>query len=406
MSETFDYETHLKRLVELLVPNLADWCAVVMMEESGDLKLAGMAHRDRSKIPLFDEILREYVPNPVSSRGLLFAIHGGKPVIVSSTDELHSERSEVNSRLHHRIHELGFKSYVIVPLVAHQRRLGALILGQGESARKFAPEDLGFYQEIAIRAALSLDKARLYKEAQAAIRAREEILAIVSHDLKNPLSSIALGAEMIPKISSLDDISRAQVERITRALLQSVSVMQGLVVNILDHAKIHADRLRIRREKQDTRRVLQECVETVKLAAETKSLHVTLEVDPNLPPLQFDRVRLSQVLLNLISNSIKFTPSGGRIAIRCQKTVEEALFTVVDTGPGIPPDEIPHVFDRFWSAKESSLQGTGLGLSIAKGIIEAHQGRIWVESTVGIGSTFYFTLPLLPAQTGSASRTA
>jgi PAS domain S-box-containing protein len=400
VAESLDYQTTLDHIVRLIVPDLSDWCAIVTTGESGGLELKSVAHQNAAKLPLFQEIQREYVLNPQASRGLAHAIEIGKPVLITSTSDALWDVESPNIRLKDKVQQLGFNSYVFVPLTAHNRRLGALILGQGESNRHFEAEDLSHYESIAFRAALSLDKARLYRESQAATQMREDILTIVSHDLKNPLSSIALGAELLTKAPSLSEETRTQIEIVSRNILRSVHLMEGFISGILELAKVHSKSLQIQVAEQDLKPVIQDCAEMMKLAASSKSLRLNVDIDPHLPTLHFDKIRLNQVILNLLSNSIKFTPPGGSITIRCKKMDNEARCAVSDTGSGISAEALPHVFERFWQAKENCLQGTGLGLSIAKGIVEAHNGKIWVESTPGQGTTFFFTLPLGDTNSG------
>lgn len=394
MAESIDYNTGLNRLVALIVPEVADWCAVVSTQDSAALKLECVAHRDSSKIPLFEELMREYVPNPKAARGLEHAITTGKSVLIPAVTDALWEIAGPNEHLRDKIDLLGFEAYVIIPLNAHGRRLGALIMGQGESHRRFDAEDLPFYEGLSYRAALSIDKARLFQEAQSAIHSRENILAVVSHDLKNPISAISLNAELLSALPSIDDTTRTQVNKICQNVTQSVRLMNQLVGDILDLAKIQEKRLRIQPKKQEVGPAVYDCTEMMKAAAGLKSQKIVIDLDSAVPLLSFDRVRFNQVMLNLLSNAIKFTPPTGTITVQSKRLDREVQFSVSDTGPGIPAECRAHLFERFWQAKETASQGVGLGLSIAKGLVEAHGGQIWVETADGKGSTFLFTLPI------------
>ena len=140
--------------------------------------------------------------------------------------------------------------------------------------------------------------------------------------------------------------------------------------------------------------LVSDTIEMLRPLASGSSIVMEANVDADLPPVLADAARIQQVLSNLVGNAVKFTPRQGRISVSANRLDREVRFAVIDTGPGIPPEQVPHIFGRFWQAKSSDRRGIGLGLAIAKGIVEAHNGRIWVESQVGVGSTFYFTLPI------------
>ena len=170
--------------------------------------------------------------------------------------------------------------------------------------------------------------------------------------------------------------------------------MERLITNILDLTKIKAGTFTIVPSAQNGSGIIRTLIETMNPIARARSIHLVEEIEPNLPKVFCDHDRVLQVNSNLVGNSLKFTSEGGVVTVSAQKRGQEVCFSVADTGPGITPEQLPHVFDRYWQAKEAVLKGTGLGLTIAKGIVEAHKGKVWVESKVGEGSCFYFTLPI------------
>jgi two-component system, chemotaxis family, sensor kinase Cph1 len=242
------------------------------------------------------------------------------------------------------------------------------------------------------RSAVEIDLARQVEREQRAVRARDDLVAVVSHDLKNPLGVIQMQAALLLRSSPIDgdDASlrvRAGAERIQR----SVNRMNALVHDLLDLAKIEAGRFTMSCQPAPMDEVIAEALIILQPLAEGKG--VRLEVDlVEGPPVRVDQERIFQVFSNLVGNAIKFTPEGGRILVRAEPQDTGYCVTVSDTGPGVPLDQVPHVFNRYWQARRGGREGTGLGLFIAKGIVEAHGGRIWLEPTGSGGATFKFTL--------------
>lgn len=241
---------------------------------------------------------------------------------------------------------------------------------------------------------------RRYEEAQEAIAAREDVLRIVSHDLRNPLSTIAMATSLMLEEEIAPDIRTRQLQAIKRAGER----MNRLVQDLLDVAKLEAGRLALKTQPVNAGMIAAEAEETLGPLAAAKSIQLTTDVAPDLPPVEVDPGRVQQVLSNLVGNAVKFTPAGGRIVIRAANADGTVQISVSDTGPGIPPDRLEQVFGRFWQADRTDRRGLGLGLAIAKAIIDAHGGRIWVESDLGKGTTFHFTLPAaaVPAGTPAA----
>jgi signal transduction histidine kinase len=229
-------------------------------------------------------------------------------------------------------------------------------------------------------------------EAEAAVATREELLAIVSHDLRNPLGVIVTSASVLQR-TPLEGNEGERVHTSAQIILRSADRMNRLIADLLDLAQIQAGQLAVEQKPQDVEELLREGLEMLRPLAARKDLKLDAMTSGNLP-VQCDRERVLQILSNLVGNAIKFTPDGGSIFIEAQATGREARFSVRDTGEGISEEELPRIFDRFWQAQKTNRTGIGLGLSIAKGLVEAHGGHLWVESKLGVGTTFFFTLPL------------
>lgn len=227
--------------------------------------------------------------------------------------------------------------------------------------------------------------------AELALRARDEVLAVVSHDLRTPLSVMDMCiTSLANRLPEEDDEAHGLLET-----MESSSVwMQRLIEDLLDVARMEAGRLTLERAPQDLVRVISEAMVMLEPLIAEKSLTLHETLPDYLPRANVDARRLRQVLENLISNSVNHTAPGGEIHIAAAASSGEMRITVRDTGAGIPAESLPHLFDRFWQARGARRGGAGLGLPIAKGIVEAHGGRMWVESEVGIGTTFGFSLPL------------
>jgi light-regulated signal transduction histidine kinase (bacteriophytochrome) len=242
------------------------------------------------------------------------------------------------------------------------------------------------------RSAVEIDLERQVAREQRAVRARDDLVAVVSHDLKNPLGVIQMQAALLLRTQSADEGEpsprvRAAAERIQR----SVNRMDALVHDLLDLAKIEAGRFTVQSRSEELDDLVAEALVILRPLAESKRIGIHVEIVRSAR-VKADRDRIFQVLSNLVGNAIKFTPEGGRIVVRGEPHGDEYLVTVADTGPGLAPDQVVHVFTRYWQARRGDRQGTGLGLYIAKGIVEAHGGRIWVEAKAGSGATFQFTL--------------
>jgi signal transduction histidine kinase len=239
------------------------------------------------------------------------------------------------------------------------------------------------------------------RRAETATRARDEILAIVAHDLRNPLTAVTVGLSMLIPDDPMEPIDAVSVRSTLETVLRAAEGMDRLIGDLLDLTRIEAGRFPIEARPLAVAPLLEEVRELFTPAAMGKHQELVVRHDDPLPAIAGDRMRLVQVFANLVGNAVKFTPPRGRIVVEATVEGDAVRFAVCDTGPGLPAGVVPHVFDRFWQAEHTRHQGTGLGLAIARGIVEAHGGHIGVQSEEGIGSTFAFTVP---AADGRASR--
>ena len=234
-------------------------------------------------------------------------------------------------------------------------------------------------------------------QAEHAIKARDDVLAIVAHDLRNPMQTITTAAATIALRPNDEDLCKESVSLIQTSMKE----MERLISALLDVARIEAGSFSIRHEHVDVRALIYETLELFKPQAHEREINISSEIPADVPPLSGDRDRLVQVLSNLLSNALKFTAAGGRVWLRAGTVDGAVRISVEDSGAGISAAHLPHVFDRYWQVDRLSRNGAGLGLAICKGIVEAHGGRIWVESTVGCGTTFHFTIPSVENRGGT-----
>ena len=284
----------------------------------------------------------------------------------------------------------GVRAFYGLPLADGGEVIAVAYMGS-RTANEFSKQDKRLFAAMTIRAAAAIYQHMLREQAEQAIRIREEVLAIVSHDLRSPLNVIDLTASNLLHDHGAEPDIRRQLEVIRR----SSDRMEHLINDLLDLATIEAKGLTLTLTSQDATKLVTECVEAQKVLAAEKRIAITVECDLQARRLRCDRDRIEQVFGNLLGNAIKYCRPDDAIHVRCEIIAATARFTVSDTGSGISPEELPHLFRPYWAAKRDwTKPGTGLGLYICKGIVEAHGGTIGVESTPGQGTTFFFTIPL------------
>ncbi|MBM7118874.1 sensor histidine kinase [Archangium primigenium] len=384
LSTSLDPQASLGALARLLVPAWADCCAIELFEEDPrnaqrvlPRRIATVAAAPQDAMPGQDA----FVTHVLRSH----------PWVASTGGLDHPPRGHA---LVERMDAPGFPSNLRLLIRVRECTLGAVSLVSARPGR-YGPAELALFEALAQRIAMAVDLARLYQQAEEASRWREEMLATVSHDIKTSLLAVRLNTEMAQAGARPEDNPRQQ--KYLERILQAEESMRGLIENILDRARMQGVPVPLTPQPQRVEELLHETCDSLRPLAQHKEQRLRVEPSSGLPLVSVDRERIHQVLANLVGNALKYTPSGGRITLRATPEPGQVRITVEDTGPGISPEDLPHVFGRFWRAHRATAQGTGLGLSIAKGIVEAHGGTIGVESRYGEGSTFFFTLPRAPA---------
>ncbi len=392
------YEETVGALLRLIVPELATYCVVDIVEEPDQVRRLHVVHGDPRKQALCDR-LRSY-PRSQARYLTRRAIRGNTTELVSRvTDRLLVEAAEDAEHLE-ILRALAPASMMIVPLRVRDGALGALLFARDSECAAYTEADLTFATELAQRAASAVDNAQLYDRAQMAIRARDDVLGVVSHDLRNPLAVISMFASTLLE-GGFDDKER-NVEAM-RAIQESTHWAQRLIQDLLDVSAIEAGGLSLTLHSEDPVLVVTKAALMFEDLAADRSVTLVTELPEQLPRVRCDSDRVLQALGNLLGNALRFTPEGGQIRVGATADSDCVNIFVADNGPGIPDEDVPHIFDRFWTARrDSRVRGTGMGLAIVRGIIEAHGGRVWIERNAPGGATFVMCLPLKPVSASPA----
>ncbi|HYO62820.1 MAG TPA: PAS domain S-box protein [Pyrinomonadaceae bacterium] len=394
LSSSLDYSATLARVARLSVPELADWCAVDVVEEDHTVRRLAVAHVDPAKVEWAHEIQERYPPDMDAPRGVPQVLRTGVSEIYPDiTDEMLAQaaKDEAHLRL---LRSVGFSSAMLVPLTARGRTHGVVTFITAESGRRYTPQDLALAEDLARRAAVAVEHARLYESAQRANRLKDEFLATVSHELRTPLTAILGWAHMLRRDIGDETTRRHALEVIER----NAYAQKQLIEDILEVSRVVTGKVRVEVRPVELVPVVEAAREAVQPAAEAKGIRMESAYDVEAASVSGDPDRLQQVVWNLLTNAVKFTPQGGRVSIRVARAGAAAEVSVSDTGEGIPPEFLPHVFERFRQADMGTTRrhgGLGLGLSIVRHLVEMHGGSVRAESGgAGRGSTFTVRLPL------------
>ena len=385
------YEGSLEDVAPLVARDLADLVILFVVQADGDLQRVAAATRDPAQAWIADALMTSLRTTVRPEHPARRVVRERKPVIRQFTPESLEEVAE--SAEHLRVlRAMRLRSAMVVPLsIGDDACHGAL--GLASSSQPFEETDLPLALEIGRRCALFMENARLHRSEKAALQARDEVLAVVAHDLRNPLASMMFQLALLRR--SPGEPERRSMEAV-EALEHNAKRMRRILQDLLDVASFESGQLTLIRARVSPVEVIAEVSRSERVQVQARSLELRVDVAPDLPDVWAERSRVLQVLENLIANAIKFT-SAGSISVGAKVVGGEVAFWVADTGVGIETEHIAHVFDRFWQARRSQRSGAGLGLAIVRQIVEAHRGRLWVDSELGSGSTFWFTLPVMDA---------
>jgi PAS domain S-box-containing protein len=393
VSGSLEHDEVLRRVTRIAVPFLADFTLAYLRGTNGHAHHVASAHKDAAKALMLAEAAAQYRPDPDNPGcTVIRALSTGQPVVIEDVTREILDAERFDSKAREAFDVLAPASWMAIPLVARDTTIGAMVFVSTNADRRYRARELRVAQLLAGRAALATQNALLYRKEYDALATRDEVLGIVSHDLRSPLHTIGMSAQVMLEVLGDESQRRRHLQIIIRAKDR----MDRLIQDLLDVVRIKGGKaiaIEIRREPVPG--LVQETCQQFAESAREKNVSLAWTVPNDTPDVMVDRGRIMQVLSNLIGNALKFTPAGGRIEVGAEPQAESTVRVFVrDTGPGISADNLELVFDAFWQAPRTARLGSGLGLTISRGIVQLHGGRIWAESREGTGSTFQFTLPV------------
>jgi PAS domain S-box-containing protein len=403
LTTSLDYQTRLDTVARLAVPRIADWCTIDLVGDDSTRTQLVVAHADPAKVAWARELRERFPPDPDATQGVSKVIRTGQTEFFPEiTDDAlrAAARSADELEIAQRV---GFTSVIIAPLTARGRTLGAITLVTAESGRRYGAADVALVEELARRAAIAIDNARLYAaeqqaraEAEAAVRQRDQFLSIAAHELKTPLTTLLGNAQLMLRRAVRDGTLPERELRQLQVINEQASRLHRMVLALLDISRLDSGQLSIERAPLDLAALARRVIEEVRPANDGRQIEFAAPDESLL--VAADELRLEQVLQNLIQNALKYSPEGEPVAVRVERRSTSAAVTVVDRGIGIPAAALPRLFGRFYrapNAEARQIGGMGVGLYVVKEIVTLHGGDVTVESAEGQGSTFTISLPLL-----------
>lgn len=387
LASAFGSSETLNQVSRLAVPTIADGC--ILENRIGNRFLAGAAaHVDPDIEEILDEIGMAGARIPPKGHPLTDILAKPSPVLLQSNAASLLLEGGADPAYLKAVKAMNPQSALFLPLVAREQLIGVLTLFR--TKRTFDGDDLSFAEDLARLAALALDNARLHDAVRASLRSRDEMVGVVSHDLRNPVAAVKMLSRTLLRAAETDG---KQAHESIKLIAQAAEQMDALIRDLLDVNRLDAGKLMISAVPVDPSVLLTDSLQTLRPLVEEKGISLDLQLETSLPKVMADRERIQQALSNLVGNAIKFSPTGSKIVVLMRRDEDGVTISVLDKGKGIAPEHLPRVFDRYWQSSRTDRQGAGLGLAIAKGIVEAHGGRIWIESGPGGGTTASFTLP-------------
>lgn len=441
LGESLDYEVTLTRVAQLVVPRIADWCAVDLVQDArtaagGVVRRLAVAHEDPAKVAWAQELAARYPDDANAVSGVRHVLRTGRTEFYPEISDEMLVRGAKDAEHLRILREIGFRSVLIVPLVAHERTLGAITLVTAESGRRYDETDVAFAELLASRAAVAIDNARLHRdlheareeleqqaeelqqtmeelelaneeliervgeaqtaraEAEAANKAKAEFLAMMSHELRTPLNAIAGYAELL-EMGIRGPVTPAQHEDLVR-IRRSQEHLLRLINDVLNFAKLETGHIEFDITDVGVEHALDGLREMVEPQLQAHELRYEYRSGDPSVRARADSEKMRQVVLNLLSNAIKFTPSGGCVSVWWDATDHEVRIRVQDTGIGIPQDKLRAIFEPFVQVDRRLARGSdgiGLGLAISRDLARGMNGELTAESVPGEGSVFTFTVP-------------
>ena len=388
LAGSLDYQRTLKTVARLATPQVADFCIVYLLD-GNHVYHAEFAAADPDKTAILEQLRGRHRPRPDLTASVEDVLRTRRAQLVPEITDDMLRANSFDDEHFTLLRQLDAASAMTVPMTVGTEALGALMF-LAARPRRYDYDDLRRAKNLAHRAALAIHNAHLYAVANSAIQARDEVMRAVAHDLRNPLNTIQLSATLLAQTS----LPYERHQKILGSITGASRRMNHLIEDLLTIGRIRADqKLPLDLHREDPAELIAHVCEMMAPHAAQKSIALRWS-KPSVPAVMVDRSRILQVLTNVLDNALKFTPEGGSITVTCEAANGDVLFSVRDTGSGIDAGDANRIFDPFWQARSTAHLGSGLGLAIAKAVIEQHHGRIWVESTRGVGTTVLFTIPV------------
>lgn len=398
LAGSLDYEETLRNLADLVVPRVADFCIVLAAEEDGSMRQVAIAHGDPAADVGLQKLIAQFPSSGAAQKGGAHVLRTGKSEMVCDVHDGQLRQVFDDKADRELIRSFAARSFIAVPLRAHDHVLGAIVMINTSAGRICGQEELSLAEELAHRAALALDNARLYKSAQKARaeseranRAKDSFLAMLSHELRTPLTPVLTSVLALEQTDDLSDELRASLQMIRR----NVELEARLIDDLLDLTRISKGKVQLSLEEVNAHTLLRNVLEICQADIEKKQLSLRTEFAAQHVCLEADPARLQQIFWNLIKNAVKFTPEGGQLGIRTQNLDGQLQVEVSDTGMGIDAETLPKIFNAFEQGDRSQLGGLGLGLAISKALVETHKGKLTAASAgKNQGATFTASFPV------------
>ena len=389
-----DYEGTLERIATLAVPAFADWFGVHVLESDGSLRRIAVKHQDPKMETAVDELYRRYppaegrlygAPQVIASGTTLWAPHFNALIPAVARDHTHGDL----------LRGLGLRSYICVPMRSHDTLFGALTFATAESGREYNDIHLRAAEDIAARCATAIENAHLLERLRVADRRKDEFLAMLAHELRNPLAPVRNAVEILKARPAL----QPEAKWVTEVIDRQVGLLSRLIEDLLDVSRISRGKIELRKESVALADVIAAAVESATPAMERAGQKLHVSLPPHPIRLVADPVRISQVLTNLLNNAVKYTPPGGHITLSAAREASEAVIRVADNGAGIPQAMLERIFEMFVQLPRLAGQpqgGLGIGLTLVRRLVELHGGSVKASSAgEGQGSEFVVRLPAL-----------
>lgn len=391
LASSLDYEKTLQTVAKLATEHIAEWSVIDLLGANKKIEMVYLWHADPKKRQLGMEYRKKYPRSVDLPFGVGKTIRTGKPQIDMFEGTKKFEKAGKTKEYTRINRQMHITAQLCVPLIIHKEVIGALTFSSSESGKTFTKNNILYAQELANRAAIAIENARLYRQAQQVIASKDDFIAMVSHELKTPVTSLSIYAQVLQKkFIKKDQDAYEQITKMNNQLQQ----VTNLITELLDLSRLQRKKLTYNKNYFPIQPFLQETVATMQ---QTTTAHRILLQGRTKRQVFADKERVGQVLINLISNAIKYSRGTKDIIVHVKVVKDDLRIGIQDFGIGISQEHQKKIFERFYQVTDSiekTFPGLGIGLYLSSEIIKEHQGKIWVESQRGKGSTFFFTLPL------------